>query len=128
VRSLLLLATCMALGFAFVASCGTTQADSTSCEEGEFAGPDGSCVPRGKPYCQPCSGNIASALPAYDCPAQQCPSKGAFAVCQDSCWSNCACSIPPGYELVDAGFFGSEAGDAETGPTEEAAIESGGDV
>lgn len=98
----------VALAFAALASCNGS---TPSCDDGEVVGPDGGCIASPGPYCQPCTGKVAAALPTGDCPSQDCPPPHAYAVCTESCWSACACTVPPGYELVDAGFFAAEGGD-----------------
>jgi hypothetical protein len=98
----------MALATSIIAACTD---NSLSCDEGQVRSPDGGCAVAAPPYCQPCSGAIASELPAGDCLAQACI-RTAYALCEDSCWSACSCTVPEGYTLVDAGFFAPEAGDA----------------
>jgi hypothetical protein len=99
----------VALGVAATLACNS--ATPPSCEDGRVMGPDGSCIVPPGPYCQPCAGNVASELPAFDCYAEGCTPPHAYAVCTASCWSGCSCTLPPGYTLIDAGFFASEAGD-----------------
>jgi hypothetical protein len=111
-RSLLALVT-MSVALAALSFCSPVP---SACEEGQVAGPDGSCRSAPPPYCQPCEGRVASKLPAADCVAEGCPGSVAYAVCSASCWSVCSCSIPAGYTLVDAGFFAAEAGDAPDEP------------
>jgi hypothetical protein len=72
-------------------------------------------------YAQPCTGKVVAALPAGDCPALDCMGRVAYAVCNGADWASCACHIPPGYSLVDAGFFGPEGGAEEGGIEADAA-------
>ena len=40
-----------------------------SCDDGEVVGPDGGCIASPGPYCQPCTGKVAAALPTGEQPA-----------------------------------------------------------
>jgi len=98
----------LALGLAALAllasgSCGGGRTPGSACA-------DAACPEDAPLYAQPCSGKIVASLPAQDCPAQACSGPTAYAVCNGEVWSRCACSVPPGYSLVDAGFFGPEGG------------------
>jgi hypothetical protein len=94
---------------AALGSCDAGSAVQDSCGDGALADA-GPCVEDGGVYYQPCSGKIVSAIPGGDCPGQNCGASTAYAVCNGKDWVPCSCSIPPGYTLVDAGFFGPEGG------------------
>jgi hypothetical protein len=47
----------------------------------------------------PCSGHVVALIPAASCPAR-CPGSLAYAVCEGTAYTECACNIPPGYTLV----------------------------
>lgn len=92
-----------------LASCDAGSAVEDSCRDGAVA-EDGSCLPDVGVYYQPCSGKVVAAIPAGDCPGQACATSSAYAVCNGKDWVPCSCAIPPGYTLVDAGFFAPEGG------------------
>jgi hypothetical protein len=103
VRSLVLVML-VALG-----SCDSGSAVQDSCRDGAVA-EDGPCLEDVGLYYQPCSGKVVAVIPAGDCPGKGCGASSAYAVCNGKEWIPCSCSIPPGYTLVDAGFFGPEGG------------------
>jgi hypothetical protein len=63
------------------------------------------CVCCGKtilPLSPDCSGEVAFAISAADCP-KDCKGKVAYVLCEGVCYSACACDLPPGFSLVDGG-------------------------
>jgi hypothetical protein len=72
----------------------------------------GCCTRAILPLLPYCSGQVAFVIPAGDC--QPCTGTKAYALCQGGCYTACACSLPKGYTLEDAGFFTIEGG-AEDG-------------
>jgi hypothetical protein len=107
----------------FVVTAGATQAcnagpaESPSCD-GALSS-DGACQDDVGLYYQPCSGKVVAPIPALDCPTRGCSGPSAYAVCNGKEWGPCACAIPPGYEVVDAGFFGPEGGSEGGAATDE---------
>jgi hypothetical protein len=65
----------------------------------------GGCTCCGKtilPLLPDCSGDIAFAMSAGDCP-KDCTGSTAYALCEGVCYSDCACDLPEGFTLVDGG-------------------------
>jgi hypothetical protein len=63
------------------------------------------CVCCGKtilPLSPDCSGEVAFAIVAADCP-KDCKGKVAYVLCKGVCYSDCACDLPSGFSLVDGG-------------------------
>jgi hypothetical protein len=71
-----------------------------------------------------CTGMTAIEVPAKDCSAFACNGQVAYVLCQDDCYSACACDLPAGFTLVDGGGplppgdGGSADGDADASETE----------
>jgi hypothetical protein len=57
-----------------------------------------------------CSGEVAAEIPAADC--GRCDERVAYALCDGLFFATCACTLPPGYTLVDAGLYVGEPPDA----------------
>jgi hypothetical protein len=73
-------------------------------ESGEFEGLDG-CACCGKsilPLLPICAGHAAFTVPAGDCP-KGCTASIAYILCDGVCYSDCACTLPVGYSIVDGG-------------------------
>lgn len=65
----------------------------------------GGCICCGKtilPLSPTCSGDVAFVVAAGDCP-KGCKEKFAYILCEGVCYSECACSLPAGFSLVDGG-------------------------
>jgi hypothetical protein len=97
-----------ALSLIAMVACDPGPGPSGACSDGAIID-DGACLEDVGLYYQPCSGKVVAELPLGDCPAQHC-ARTAYAVCNGREWGACVCSIPSGYEVVDAGFFGPEGG------------------
>lgn len=54
------------------------------------------------PLSPDCSGNVAFAVPAGDCP-KDCKGSTAYVLCEGVCYSACACDLPRGFSLADGG-------------------------
>jgi hypothetical protein len=54
------------------------------------------------PLLPDCSGNVAFAVAAGDCP-KDCDESTAYVLCQGVCYSDCACDLPEGFSLLDGG-------------------------
>lgn len=50
-----------------------------------------------------CSGKVAFAAPAGDCPKAACKGPTSYILCEGTCYSTCACALPPGFSFVDGG-------------------------
>jgi len=74
----------------------------------------GCCVHAILPLLPNCTGKVAFELPATDCNVP-CKASVAYALCQDECFTACACELPADYTLFDAGYLLGDAGDARGG-------------
>jgi hypothetical protein len=75
-------------------------------EEAELADALAGCVCCGKtllPLSPDCSGEVAFAIPAADCP-KDCKGSTAYVLCEGVCYSECACDLPRGFSLADGGL------------------------
>lgn len=82
----------------------------------------GCCARSVLPFLPNCSGHVAFAIPAIDCP-RSCKKGTAYVMCDDECYSACGCILPDGYSLVDGGFDLEDAGADEA--AEDARAEPG---
>jgi hypothetical protein len=55
-----------------------------------------------EPLLPDCSGNVAVAIPAGDCP-KDCKGSTAYLLCEGVCYSDCACDRPAHFLLADGG-------------------------
>jgi hypothetical protein len=74
----------------------------------------GCCNQAVLPLLPNCSGKMAFAFPAADCRVP-CTGAVAYALCTGECFTACACEIPAGYALFDAGYFIGDGSTEETG-------------
>lgn len=72
----------------------------------------GCCAHAVLPLVSFCSGKVAFAIPAGDCPTP-CTGALAYVLCEGTCYSACACAVPEQYSLIDGGFILGEAGGDE---------------
>jgi hypothetical protein len=72
----------------------------------------GCCARAVLPLVSLCSGKVAFAIPAGDCPTP-CTGALAYVLCEGTCYSACACAVPEQYSLIDGGFILGEAGGDE---------------
>jgi hypothetical protein len=69
----------------------------------------GCCAETVLPLLPFCSGKVAFAVPLGDCP-EPCVGAFAYVLCQGTCYTACACTLPEEYSLIDGGFvFGDDA-------------------
>jgi len=89
---------------------GGIDADTAAPPPVEEAAPDadtdcGCCTRAITPGLPFCSGKVAFAIPAGDCLQQTCTNGEAYALCEETCYTACACALPEGYSLEPGGFF-----------------------
>jgi hypothetical protein len=82
----------------------------------------GCCARAVLPLLPACSGKVAFAVAAGDCP-KPCTGPLAYVLCEETCYSACACALPEQYSLIDGGFILGEGGGDE--PLGEASGEVG---
>jgi hypothetical protein len=119
-----LLALFAAIGFVVTSSCALATRDLPDGSDAETPAPPstdaadeefdcGCCAREVLPFLPACSGHVAFAIPAADCP-KPCTGPVAYVLCEGTCYSACACALPQGDLLIDGGLFvgGGEAEDA----------------
>jgi hypothetical protein len=89
------------------------------------AGPDvdtdcGCCTRAIDPSRTFCSGAVAFEIPAGDCREVSCNGPAAYVVCQEGCYSLCACTLPSGYTLEDGGLVIGDGGEEDAPSSNEA--------
>jgi hypothetical protein len=108
-------------GFTVVGSDGGSN-DGEPIPDGNVSPLDGQALGIG-----PCSGMVALAIPSAECPSL-CAGSIAYALCDGTSYSECACTVPPGYKLAvlesglpDAGSErGADVEDDSDGPASDA--------
>jgi hypothetical protein len=67
-----------------------------------------------------CGGKVAQVISVLECPGVVCQGTTVFALCSESSYSECSCTLPPGYRVIGTdggpmGEGGSEAGSVDSG-------------